>query len=114
MARFEDMEVWQRSSRLCVSIYKELTSCRDFAFKDQITRSSLSIPSNIAEGFERGSVKDSTKFYFYAKGSCGELRTQIYIGIKIGYIEKDKGLIWKDEAEQISKMLAALIKSRNP
>ncbi|WP_341325956.1 four helix bundle protein [Methylotuvimicrobium sp. KM2] len=108
------MEVWQRSSRLCVSIYKELTSCRDFAFKDQITRSSLSIPSNIAEGFERGSAKGSTKFYFYAKGSCGELRTQIYIGIKIGYIEKDKGLIWKDEAEQISRMLAALIKSRNP
>jgi four helix bundle protein len=112
VARFEDLEVWQRSSRLCVEIYKGLASCKDFGFKDQITRSSLSIPSNIAEGFERGSDKDSSKFFYYAKGSCGELRTQIYIGIKIGYIPKEAGMIWKDEAEQISKMLAALIKSR--
>jgi len=72
----------------------------------------LSIPSNIAEGFERGSDKDSSKFFYYTKGSCGELRTQIYIGIKIGYIPKETGMIWKDEAEQISKMLATLIKSR--
>lgn len=114
MARFEDLEVWQRSSRLCVEIYKGLATCKDFGFKDQITRSSLSIPSNIAEGFERRSDKDANKFFYYAKGSSGELRTQIYIGIKIGYIPKDTGMNWKDEAEQLSKMLAALIKSRAP
>ncbi len=112
MARFEDLQVWRRSSTLCVDIYRVLASCRDYGFKDQITRSSLSIPSNIAEGFERGSAKDSNKFYYYAKGSCGELRTQIYIGVKIGYIPKDIGMAWKDEVEQLSKMLAALIKSR--
>jgi four helix bundle protein len=112
MARFEDLDVWRRSSRLCVDIYKGLATCKDFGFKDQITRSSLSIPSNIAEGFERSSDKDSNKFFYYAKGSAGELRTQIYIGIEIGYITKEEGIPWKNEAEHISKMLSALIKSR--
>jgi len=113
MARFEDLDVWRRSSRLCVDIYKGLATCKDCGFKDQITRSCLSIPSNIAEGFERGSNKDSNKFFFYAKGSSGELRTQIYIGIEIGYISKETGISWKNEAEHISKMLSALIKSRS-
>ena len=113
MSRFEDLEVWRRSSRLCVEVYKGLASCKDYGFKDQITRSSLSIPSNIAEGFERGSNKDSNKFFYYAKGSAGELRTQIYIGIELGYITKETGLPWKNEVEHISKMLSALIKSRS-
>ena len=111
--RFEDLEVWKRSCRLSVEIYKGLYHCKDYGFKDQITRSSLSVPSNIAEGFERNSDKDSVKFFYYAKGSCGELRTQIYIGIEIGYIAKEDGFAWKNEAEQLSKMLAALIKSRS-
>ena len=127
--RFEDLDVWKRSSRLCVDIYKELAKCKDFGFKDQITRtsawmhvvramqeqlpSSLSIPSNIAEGFERDTDKDGNKFFYYAKGSCGELRTQIYIGIEIGYIKKEAGLMWENETEQLSKMLFTLIKSRS-
>ena len=113
MRRFEDLDVWKRSSRLCVDIYKELAHCKDYGFKDQITRCSLSVPSNIAEGYERSTDKDSTRFFYYAKGSCGELRTQIYIGIEIGYIKKDIGLQWKNEVEQLSKMLSALIKSRS-
>ncbi len=84
MARFEDLDVWRRSSGLCVEIDKGLATCKDFGFKDQITRFSLSIPSNIAEGFERSSDKDANKFFYYAKGSAGELRTQMYIGIEIG------------------------------
>jgi len=113
MRRFEDLDVWKRSSRLCVNVYKELACCKDFGFKDQITRCSLSVPSNIAEGLERDTDKDGNKFLYYAKGSCGELRTQIYIGIEIGYIKKETGLQWKNEAEQLSKMLSALIKSRS-
>lgn len=110
--RFDDLEVWKRSSRLCVSIYKILAGCNDYGFKDQITRSALSVPSNIAEGYERGSNKDSVKFFYYAKGSCGELRTQIYIGVEIGYINKATGMLWKQEAEVLSKMLTSLIKPR--
>ena len=112
--RFEDLDVWKRACRLCVEIYRALKECRDSGFKDQITRSALSIPSNIAEGYERNTNKDATKFFFYAKGSAGELRTQIYIGMEIGYIHKHTGLSWIQEAQEISKMLSGLIKARTP
>ena len=112
IARFEDLEVWKRSKDLSVRVYRELKELRDFTFRDQITRSCLSIPSNIAEGFERGSQKESVVFLSYAKGSCGELRTQIIIGIEVGYIKKETGEDWLSEAYKISAMLAGLIKAR--
>ena len=78
MPGFEDLEVWKRSARLSADIYKTLANLKDYGFKDQITRSGLSIPSNIAEGAERESIKEFINFLSYAKGSAGELRTQIY------------------------------------
>jgi len=75
MEAFEQLEVWKRSSRLCVNLYKVLRSCPDKGFKDQITRAALSIPSNIAEGHERNSRAEYRRFLKIAKGSCGELRT---------------------------------------
>lgn len=79
MARFEDLAVWKRSARLSAELYKSLRDLKDFGFRDQITRAGLSIPSNIAEGYERESAKETTNFLNYAKGSAGELRTQLYI-----------------------------------
>ncbi len=84
---------------------------KDYGFKDQITRSGLSIPSNIAEGMERSSNKEKAQFLSYAKASCGELRTQIYIGMRIQYIPKDIGKKWIEETKQISAMIAGLTKS---
>lgn len=110
--RFEDLDVWKRASRLSANIYKELSCLKDFGFKDQITRSSLSIPSNIAEGIERESDKDCVRFLQYAKGSCGELRTQIYIGIDIDYIQDETGKQWINETKELSAMLVGLIKSK--
>ncbi len=78
MPGFEDLEVWKRSARLSADIYKTLANLKDYGFKDQITRSGLSIPSNIAEGAERESIKEFINFLSYAKGSAGELKTQIY------------------------------------
>ncbi|EGV15861.1 four helix bundle protein [Thiocapsa marina] len=109
---FEQLAVWRRAARLSSDIYRGLKDLRDWGFRDQITRAGLSIPSNIAEGYERDTNKDFIKFLHYAKGSAGELRTQIYIGIEIGYIDKPTGHQWLSEAKQISKMLAALIKAR--
>lgn len=111
MARFEELEVWKRSTRLSADLYKALFDFRDFGFRDQITRAGLSIPSNIAEGHERGSDKEVANFLNYAKGSAGELRTQIYIGMDIGYIEREQGKHWLAEAEEISRMLHALIRT---
>lgn len=109
--KFEDLEVWKRSSRLCAELYKNLTDLRDFGFRDQITRSGLSIPSNIAEGCERESQKDFIRFLQYAKGSCGELRTQLYIGMDINYIDKKQGKEWIQETKELSAMLVGLINS---
>lgn len=76
---------------MSAEIYKTLAELRDYGFRDQITRAGLSIPSNIAEGYERDSNKEIANFLNYSKGSAGELRTQIYIGIEIGYIPKETG-----------------------
>ena len=108
--RFEDMDVWKKSSRLSVSIYQHFSGLKDFGFRDQLTRSSLSIPSNIAEGIERKKIKEKTNFLNYSKGSCAELRTQIFIGMEIGYIPKDTGKTWIKETEEISSMLKGLMK----
>jgi four helix bundle protein len=111
MARFEELEVWKRAARLSADLYKAFAEVKDFGFRDQITRAGLSIPSNIAEGHERGSNQEIANFLNYAKGSAGELRTQIYIGMDIGYIERKQGKHWLAEAEEISKMLHALIRT---
>ena len=109
--RFEDLEVWKRATRLSADLYLTLANLKDFGFRDQITRSGLSIPSNIAEGYERESDKELAVFLKYAKGSAGELRTQIYIGMDAGYIDSETGLGWLKESHEISKMLHALIRT---
>ncbi len=108
---FEDLDVWKRSARLRAELYKQTRSLKDFGFRDQITRAGLSVPSNIAEGMERNSVKEKCKFLEYAKGSCGELRTQIYVGIDIGYVPAELGKPWIHETQEISAMLIGLIRS---
>jgi len=112
MLKFEDLEVWKKSARLSANLYKQLSNLSDYGFRDQITRSGLSVPSNIAEGFERESQRDCIKFLTYAKGSCGELRCQIYIGMEIGYIPKDLGKKWIQDTIEISSMLSGLIKTK--
>jgi len=110
--RFEDLEVWKRASSLSADLYRRLAKLRDYSFRDQITRSGLSIPSNIAEGFERTSQKECVTFLSYAKGSCGELRSQVHIGLDIGYIDEETGKAWIKEATEISSMLSGLIKTK--
>ena len=110
--RFEQLDVWKRSSRLACEIYKLMAKCNDYGFKDQITRSALSIPSNIAEGSERETAKGEARFLYYAKGSAGELVTQTYIGIEINYIDKSVGLKLINESKEIASMIAALIKRK--
>ena len=107
----ENLNVWKRSCRLSVNIYKLCDNLKDFDFKDQITRSGLSIASNIAEGMEKDSDKEKIRFIEIAKGSSAELITQLYIGIEIGYIEKSVGLNLINECNEILKMLSGLKKN---
>jgi four helix bundle protein len=80
---FEDLDVWKRGCSLTVDIHMALAESKDFALRGQMERSSLSIPSNIAEGAERDTTPEFIKFLRYSKGSCGELRTQLHISERI-------------------------------
>ncbi len=107
----ERLDVWKRSCRLSVNVYKTFSDSKDFGFKDQITRSALSVASNIAEGLEKESNKETARFIEIAKGSAAELITQTYIGIEIDYIDKQMGMSWVKELNEILRMLSGLKKS---
>ncbi|TSA33060.1 MAG: four helix bundle protein [Verrucomicrobiaceae bacterium] len=108
---FEDLEVWQRSCRLSVEIFQAFQSCKYQNLTSQIERSSLSVPSNIAEGAERGGAKEFSQFLKIAKGSSGELRTQLYIAKKLKAIPIDQAARMIKESAEISAMLEGLRKS---
>jgi len=110
--RFEDLDVWRKSAQLCANIFLYFCTKKCYDFKSQITRSSLSISSNIAEGFERMSDREFIRFLIFAKGSCGELRSQIMIGLKIKFIDSETGNGWINSSIEISSMLSGLIKTR--
>ena len=110
---FESLDVWKRSCRLATRVYKDLEPCRDYGLKDQMTRAAVSIASNIAEGYERGSDKDFIRFLKIAQGSAAELRTQIYIATSIGVIHKDTAKHLIKECKGIGAMLQALAKWRS-
>ena len=87
--RFEDFIAWQKARRLTSDIYKatrEGSFARDFGLKDQIRRAAVSSMSNLAEGFERGRPGEFHQFLSVAKGSCAELRTQLYVAFDVGYL----------------------------
>jgi len=108
---FEELEVWKRGCALAVFVYECLSESRDFGLRDQMQRAAVSIPSNMAEGYER-SGKDFCRFLSIAKGSAAELRTQAYIASKTKLITSDQMAHIVDETKQLSRMLQALSNSR--
>ena len=87
---FEDIVVWQLGRELVLKIYaltRQGAFARDYGLKDQIQRAAVSVPSNIAEGFERDGNKEFVKFLYIAKGSIGEIRSQLYNARDLGYID---------------------------
>ena len=110
----EEIQCWQEGIKLAKQIYdlkrKSELFKRNFSFIDQIQRASISIPSNIAEGYERQSNQEFIHFLYIAKGSCGEVRTQLFIGYEIGYIIKPDFENLNLLCLKISKMIMSLIK----
>jgi four helix bundle protein len=88
--RFEKLKIWQLAQELSakLSIIFYAKSFHNFSFSDQIMRASISISNNIAEGYERGSTKELIRFLYISKGSCGEVRSMIYLANKFGYISE--------------------------
>jgi len=109
---FEELEVWKRACKLAVDVFLALKDCKEFSLRDQMNRSAISIPSNIAEGAERDSSKEFIRFLNIAKGSSAELRTQIYIAEKIGILKPTITRPLIAETKEISSMLQGLIKSK--
>ena len=105
---FEDLEVWKKACRLSVMLYGLLKNCNDYGMKNQILRSAVSIPSNIAEGSERNSIPEFRRFINIAKGSAAELRTQVYISKEVNILAKTDAAEIIQECKSISKMLQAL------
>ncbi len=109
--RFEDIIAWQKSGELSLIIYEKFRDNNDFAFKNQIQRAAVSIMNNIAEGFERKGNKEFKHFLFIAKGSCGEVRSMLYLALKLEYLpEKDFKKFYNLSIE-ISKILSGFIKT---
>ncbi len=115
MGDFKKLVVWQKAKDLAVKIYKLSDSDllkKDFALKDQIRRASVSIPSNIAEGDNLDTDKQSTRHFFISRGSVAELRTQLLIANEIGYISNLQHKELDKDCDEISAMLTAIIKHR--
>ena len=112
--RFEDLPVWKLAKDLAVKIYqitKDQKFRRDYSLVDQIRRASISVSSNIAEGFERGSKKEFIRFLYIGKGSLGEVRSQLQICFELGYINKENLNMLLSQSYDLSNQLGAFISS---
>ena len=109
--RFEQLVAWQRARELTKSIYL-LTATerfsRDFGLRDQIQRAAVSTMSNIAEGFERAGKAEFHQFLVVAKGSCAEVRSQLYIALDTGYITNDQFEKVRSQAEEVARIIGGL------
>ena len=114
----EEMNVWQEAMSLVLSVYnvirKNKEFSKDFGLRDQVQRSAISIPSNIAEGFERETNPEFIRFLYIAKGSSGELRTQLCIACKLNYIFLEDFALMDKNCRKISSMIMSLIKTLKP
>jgi four helix bundle protein len=108
---FEDLVAWQKSRELTKEIYlltgREPFS-KDFGLRDQIRRASVSIMSNLAEGFERGSRGEFHQFIVIAKASCAEVRSQLYVALDVSYITREQFQEVMALAEEVSRIIGGL------
>ena len=109
--KFEDILSWQKGRELTISIYKTFEGSSDFGFRNQIERASVSIMNNIAEGFERRSNKEFRHFLYISKGSCGEVRSMLYLAQDLGKINQEKFDSLYKLSREISRLLSGLIKT---
>lgn len=115
VTRFEDLIVWQKARRLASEVHSACATGRaahDYALTDQMRRASISIVSNIAEGFERKNVTYFRQFLSYARGSCAELRAQLYLACDVGWLSQSEFLRLSEHAIEVGRLLGALFRSQ--
>ncbi|MEI7709248.1 MAG: four helix bundle protein [bacterium] len=109
--KFEEIIAWKKGKELTIEIYIGFRNCKDFSFKNQIERASVSIMNNIAEGFERRTNKELKNFLFIAKGSAGEVRSMLNLGLELKYITEKDFKKMHDLTIEISRLLSGFIKT---
>lgn len=109
--RFEEVIAWKKAKELTVNIYSSFKDCKDFSFKNQIERASVSIMNNIAEGFERQTNKELRNFLYMAKGSCGEVRSMLGLALELKYLSRDQVNSLESLSIEVSKILSGFIKT---
>lgn len=111
--QFEDIEAWQKA-RLLVKFVYDLSRAgefsRDYILRGQIRRAAVSVMSNIAEGFERSGNKEFLRFLAMAKGSCGEVRSQLYVARDLGYLDGKPFELASQKAMEVSRMVSGMMK----
>ncbi|MDP1746152.1 MAG: four helix bundle protein [Bacteroidota bacterium] len=110
--KFEDLKVWQKAREVNLGIYKlsnKGSFSKDFGLRDQIRRASVSVLSNIAEGFERNGNKEFNQFLSIAKASAAEVRAQLYVAKDLEYISNDEFTEVVNGLIEVSKMLSGLM-----
>ena len=111
--KFEDLLVWQKAQDFAVAIYKNHGDLKDYSFRDQITRASVSISNNIAEGFDRRTNPDFIRFLYIATSSNSEVRSMLYLSERLEYLNSNKIKVLLEQSNEISRMLFGLIQSMN-
>lgn len=109
---FENLEVWKDAIELAAHVYELFLPCKDWGFRGQIQEASVSISSNIAEGYERNSNAEFIRYLDIARGSCGEVRSQTYLALRIRHLSEEAGRPLIAEAKRLSKRIGRLIKVR--
>jgi four helix bundle protein len=113
---YRGLHVWRRSRVLAIDVYRTTATGplrREWAMRDQMRRAALSAPSNIAEGYSRGSDKECARFYFIARGSLAELSTQADIAASVGLLDQGIATAWQSECDEVRSMLTRLIELRH-
>lgn len=113
MKSFEDLDIWKEGCQLAIDLYQVTGKdqfARDFGLRDQIRRSAVSIPSNISEGKERETLRELIRYLYIAKGSAAELKTQLYIAQRVGYLESDTYLDFNKRVITLSKKIGSFIR----
>ena len=111
--KFEDIVAWQKAKDLSISIYSQFKECKDFGFRDQICRATVSVMNNIAEGFERQTKKEFKHYLFIAKGSSGEVRSMLHLASELNYIENNTYEVLLNDSTEISTFLKQVLSSGN-
>ena len=110
---FEELIIWQEARKICTRIYADFKRIRDYGFNDQIQRAAVSIMNNIAEGFDRSKIsKDNKQFISFlniASGSCGEVKSMLYLAQDLNYLSQDEAEKLRSECISISAKITGLV-----